>query len=395
MILKQIAQKVAEDTAQIIGFPVSISDDEGYLIGVTDKNRLGLFDNLLANVIKSKRLTYWSESDAKKYPNIYPGVASPIIVNNKVLGAVGIIGKTVEDSETKNYINLVTNHIEMVCHEAIQTEIKSVENNAVDTLIHYALNFDEKRDSEENIVRYGRMLGFDLNLPRICILIELIKQKDAKSMESLQTHEDIFDEIKHHFEESHEDLSGYLNFNQACILKSQTALTQTADYIKILKKKTETLNKKLSVKYDHTIRLALGDFQSGILGIKSSYQNARQTLDIANLNNQERDVYGYEELSIKLDIALHSLPQTVSKSLNTYFKDFLTNDNYSVMANTFTVYCDCKFNLSDAARTLYIHRNSLIYRLKKIEDLTSINIEKFDQCLLLYMLIKSARTKQA
>lgn len=393
MILKQIAQKVAEDTAQIIGFPVSISDDEGYLIGVTDKKRLGLFDNLLANVIKSQQLTYWSESDAKVYPNIYPGVAAPIIVNNKVLGAVGIIGKTEEDTETKNYINLVTNHIEMVCHEAIQTEIKSVENNAVDTLIHYAINFDEKRDHEENIVRYGKMLGFDLNLPRVCILIELIKHSDERSVESLQTHEHIFEEIKHHYEEVNEDLSGYLNFNQACILKSQTRLTQTRDYIKELKKKTEALNKKLSVKYNHTIRLALGDFQSGISGIKSSYENALQTLDIAHLN-QDKTVYSYEELAIKLDIALHSLPESVSKSLNTYFKNFLTNDNYSIMANTFTVYCDCKFNLSDAARTLYIHRNSLIYRLKKIEELTTIDIDKFDQCLLLYMLIKSARTKQ-
>src|SRR5699024_7730534 len=137
MLLKEIAQKVSDDTTKIIGFPVTISDENGFIIGVNDQSRIGLYDHLLANVIKTKKLTYYNETDVADYPDIFPGVASPIIVNGKILGAVGIIGKTKEDLDTKNYILLVKNHIEMMCHETIQKEIKSLETNSIDTFIQY------------------------------------------------------------------------------------------------------------------------------------------------------------------------------------------------------------------------------------------------------------------
>src|SRR5690625_4397375 len=142
MVLKNIAQKISEDTFKIIGYPVSISDDKGYLIGVNDQSRLGLYDKLFAEVIKKQKMIYWDEEDVVELDNIFPGVAAPIIVNNKVLGAVGVLGKTGEDSETTSYIKLVKNHIEMICHDKIKKEMKSLETSTIDTLIHYILHFD-------------------------------------------------------------------------------------------------------------------------------------------------------------------------------------------------------------------------------------------------------------
>ena len=45
-------------------------------------------------------------------------------------------------------------------------------------------------------------------------------------------------------------------------------------------------------------------------------------------------------------------------------------------------------NMSKAAKKLYIHRNTLIYRLQKIETITGLNIKSFDHCLLLYLVLK-------
>src|SRR5699024_1745259 len=145
----------------------------GFIIGVNDQSRIGLYDHLLANVIKTKKLTYYNETDVADYPDIFPGVASPIIVNGKILGAVGIIGKTKEDLDTKNYILLVKNHIEMMCHETIQKEIKSLETNSIDTFIQYILNFNSDSHNDEHIQRYSKMLNFDLNLSRLCLVIKV------------------------------------------------------------------------------------------------------------------------------------------------------------------------------------------------------------------------------
>src|SRR5699024_411212 len=147
MILQNIAQKVSEDTSKIIGYPVSISDENGYLIGVTDQERIGLYDNLLAEVLRTQKITYWNE-DTDRHKNIFPGVAAQIIVNDEILGTVGVLGKTGNNPETTSYVKLVKNHIEMLCHETIKKEIRSFKTSAIDTLIHYILNYTENDKSK-------------------------------------------------------------------------------------------------------------------------------------------------------------------------------------------------------------------------------------------------------
>ena len=67
---------------------------------------------------------------------------------------------------------------------------------------------------------------------------------------------------------------------------------------------------------------------------------------------------------------------------------------YANLVNTFFVYCQNNLNLSQASERLFIHRNTLLYRLKKIETLTSLNMKSFEHCMILYLVLKNHQLKQ-
>lgn len=389
MILKQIAQKISEDTTKIIGFPVSISDEEGYLIGVNDLNRIGLYDNLFAEVIKANRFIYFNESAVKDFPNIFPGVAAPINVNEKIIGAVGIIGKTGKDTETKNYIKLVKNHIEMICHETIKKEVKSLESNTLDTLIQYVLNFDSHKHDEKQIIRYGKMLGYDFNIDRVCIVIKIMRCHQQQNDEpTLQMHDEILEELTEYFLDHNEDLIGRLTFEEFCILKHIDYEGLTEKKINKFIKNTKMVNKILKSKYGVYANISIGNITNGIQGLQNSYYNALQTIDVnSKLNNNNR-FSNYNDLTNKLHIIINELPNDFFDRIKPSIRPLIEHENYDVLANTFIVYCESKFNLSDAARNLFIHRNSLIYRLNQFTNITKITLSDFNHCILVYLYLK-------
>ncbi|HWI46737.1 MAG TPA: sugar diacid recognition domain-containing protein, partial [Rummeliibacillus sp.] len=88
-ILEHNAQKIVEKASEILEFPISITDNEGIIIGSTDKSRIGIFHKPSLEVIKKNEIVDCKNEVEKK---ILPGVSAPIKFNNKVIGVLGIVG---------------------------------------------------------------------------------------------------------------------------------------------------------------------------------------------------------------------------------------------------------------------------------------------------------------
>ncbi|MDD3641059.1 MAG: helix-turn-helix domain-containing protein, partial [Atribacterota bacterium] len=59
-----------------------------------------------------------------------------------------------------------------------------------------------------------------------------------------------------------------------------------------------------------------------------------------------------------------------------------------VLWETLQAFFENNLSITKTAKNIYIHRNTLIYRLGKIHKLTGLNPQKFDQALLLYIAFK-------
>jgi|GEM_PF-788968 len=393
MILENIAQTIAQNTSSILGFPISITNEKGYIIGSTDENRLGTFHKASLDVLKKNDMVCFQEEDVRTLQNVLPGVASPILFDNKSIGVLGIVGNPIE---VKKYVQLVKNHIEMMCQESYKKEMTVLESKTTDTFVQYLIQLNNT-DDKDNILRYGKMLGFDLELNRVCILIdiEMLSLNLAKQNKELHDkfsfqyfQRELINYIKSMFTDHKQDIMSLLNLEQMIILKYINPKENFETFIETIKGKLDKLNDYLAKKYNFTAVVAIGNVDKGVRGIHESYQNSLKALSMGKRSNVESKVYYFNDLSILLELLTHELSSTVQKTLAKNITTLLEHDNYVTLANTFFTYCKCNMNLSETARTLFIHRNTLVYRLERIGELTSMDLTNFEHCLLLYTTIK-------
>ncbi|MFD1929222.1 CdaR family transcriptional regulator [Sporosarcina siberiensis] len=396
--LEDISQTIVENTNKIIGYPISIMNDKGYIIGSTDLNRLGNYHEFSMDVLEKKDTIYYESDDVKPFKNVLPGVGTPIIINNKPIGVLGIIG---EPAEVEKYAQLVKSHVELMCHEYLKIEMNVLESKTLNNFIHYLLN-DINTEESGYIIRYGRMLGLNLELDirRICFLIEIDMLSDSyfKQQNTLsenfawQIHQDnLLNTVKNYLSDSKEDMISLLTLDQFIVIKTIRPDETFELFIKRMEHNMNEMMQYLKTKFDLTTYISIGSVDNGIEGIKRSYHDSFEALIAGKKTELSSKIYHYNDLDIMLEVVANSLPRYLSDRLTRSLDNFIKHDSYRALSSTFMTYCKCNMNLSETARTLFLHRNSLVYRLDKIKELTSLDTANFEHCLLLYFAIKNSR----
>lgn len=111
-------------------------------------------------------------------------------------------------------------------------------------------------------------------------------------------------------------------------------------------------------------------------GIKKAFNDAKECMTLGRKFDIKGEIYDYTKMLFEK--VVYNINSTVKKELLDKFKDkFSIFDNE--MINTIEEFVNCGLNISDASRKLYIHRNTLIYRLDKIEKDTGYDIRDFKQ----------------
>lgn len=109
-------------------------------------------------------------------------------------------------------------------------------------------------------------------------------------------------------------------------------------------------------------------------GLKNAYETAKETLMLRKKFDIRGNIFSYNKLLFEKIV--YNIKEDVKKQIFDKFKDkFNSFDNEMII--TIEEFINCDLNISDAARKLYIHRNTLIYRLDKINKETGFDIRNF------------------
>ncbi len=165
------------------------------------------------------------------------------------------------------------------------------------------------------------------------------------------------------------DIALVKEFDEPVELKQlQTLAAEISDTIT-----SEALVKKVSV--------GIGTLIENIKEIATSYKEAQVALEVGKVFEDEKNIISYEDLGIGR--LIYQLPTTLCQLfLSEVFKKGSINELDGEIIETIKKFFENNLNVSETSRQLYVHRNTLVYRLDKIQKITGLDLRIFDEAII-------------
>lgn len=126
--------------------------------------------------------------------------------------------------------------------------------------------------------------------------------------------------------------------------------------------------------------IALGTIVKEIKDVSRSYKEAKMTLDVGKIFYSERSVVAYSNLGIGR--LIYQLPIPLCKMFIKEIFDGKSPDEFDEETlTTINRFFENSLNVSETSRQLYIHRNTLVYRLDKLQKSTGLDLRVFEDAI--------------
>ncbi len=218
-----------------------------------------------------------------------------------------------------------------------------------------------------DIYNRAKKLHIDVNVRRVIILIETGNEKDSTASELLSGM----------YTAKSGDYFTAVDENSVILIKS---LSQNEDYEDVEKTAT-TIVDMMNTEAMLNVRVAYGTIVDELKDLSKSYKEAKMALEVGKIFYAERKVNAYNTLGIGR--LIYQLPINLC---NIFIDEIFGAENVldtldEETLNTINKFFENNLNVSETSRQLFVHRNTLVYRIEKLERSTGLDIRKFDDAL--------------
>ena len=217
-----------------------------------------------------------------------------------------------------------------------------------------------------DIYNRAKKLHVDVSVPRAVFLIETKLEKDSFVMELL----------KGMFSTQMGDYITAVDESSVILIKSlkgdssPEALAEVAETIVAMLNAEAMLNAKV----------AYGTVVQELKDVSKSYKEAKMALDVGKIFYEEKSIVAYNTLGIGR--LIYQLPINLCRIfIDEIFCDDLPGDLDDETLMTINKFFENNLNVSETARQLFVHRNTLVYRIEKIQKSTGLDLRNFEDAL--------------
>ena len=212
----------------------------------------------------------------------------------------------------------------------------------------------------------SRELHFNNDSVRVVFLVRLLDPSDVS----------MFDIIQSLFPDKSKDFVININENDVAIVKDISAAIDAKDLEKLARSVVDALGADMSGQ----AVIGIGTSVKGIKDLARSFKEAQIALEVGKVFDTEKVIVSYENLGIAR--LIYQLPSTLCEMfLKEVFKrgsiDSLDHETLFTIQKFF----ENNLNVSETSRKLFVHRNTLVYRLEKIRKLTGLDLREFDDAI--------------
>ena len=217
-----------------------------------------------------------------------------------------------------------------------------------------------------DIYSRSKKLHIQTDVPRVVVIVESGNGKDSNALELARTH----------LSSSGKDFVTAVDENNVIVVRELSE----ADPAKEIERLARSLEQFLQKEGIHDIRIAYGTVVREIKEVSRSYKEAKMALDVGKIFFDERDIVAYSELGIGR--LIYQLPIPLCRMfIKEIFGGKSPDDFDEETLSTIYKFFENSLNVSETSRQLFIHRNTLVYRLDKLQKTTGLDLRVFEDAI--------------
>jgi carbohydrate diacid regulator len=164
---------------------------------------------------------------------------------------------------------------------------------------------------------------------------------------------------------------------RSIILVKELSERDTSDEIERI---AHSIHDTLSGETLSKVYVAIGMSVNDLKNVSASYKEARMALEVGKIFDPGKNIVNYERLGIGR--LIYQLPSPLCRMFIGEVLGGLSVDQFDdETLATVNKFFENNLNVSETSRQLYIHRNTLVYRLDKIQKMTGMDLRKFDDAI--------------
>ncbi len=372
MLSEQIASNIVREVNSVIPLKINIMNEKGIIIASSDKQRVGSFHEgamrIIENQIDEIIVHYDGEFDGAK-----KGINYTLKLQGYIIGVLGITGEYEEIVDSALIIKRMT---ELLVENTYSVEQKQLKENICNRYLSEWLS-GEAKNITNDFVKRGKILGFDITIPRRILVCSLYHSDQKENLQSMHVMEGAEQYLKKRV--TNKDPLNLYYKSGSSLVCAVTAITD--DAIEALAKEL-----KKQVEENFSVKLAIG--------IDSSVENfafaqtaliRAQKANKACMRTHKRDIRFYDDLNMEVftdEISELSKQEFVHRIFKGFTKEEIRNS--MVLLETFY---DLEGSIQKVSERLFIHKNTLQNKLKKIAERTGYDPRSIRHSSLFYIAI--------
>ncbi len=212
----------------------------------------------------------------------------------------------------------------------------------------------------------SRELRFNSDVCRVVLLIRINNKMEVSA----------FDVVQNLFPDKQKDFVININETDIALVKEIKPGTDPKDLEKLARSIVDTLGSEFYTQ----ATVGIGTAVEGIKELAASFKEAQVALEIGKVFDTDRPIVRHDHLGVAR--LIYQLPTTLCEMfLREVFKKGSIESLDHETLFTIQKFFENNLNVSETSRKLFVHRNTLVYRLEKIKRLTGLDLREFDDAI--------------
>ena len=223
-----------------------------------------------------------------------------------------------------------------------------------------------------DIYSRAKKLRIENNVPRVVFLIETESDKEFNVVEI----------VRSIFPTKQKDFVTAVDEKSIILVKELKEKDSKEEIDQISKHIYDTLSAEAMT----SVYVAIGTVVNDLKNVSASYKEAKMALEVGKIFEENKKIVNYEQLGIGR--LIYQLPAPLCKMFINEVLHGLSMDQFDEETlTTVNKFFENNLNVSETSRQLYIHRNTLVYRLDKLQKMTGLDLRNFDDAIIFKIML--------